>query len=243
VNLLLFDAADVSGPGLLQIGGERLHHLRTVQAMLPGQTLRIGEIDGLLGSGEVLDINANSAQIRYALERQPPPKLPLTLVVALPRPKMLRRIVRTVAECGVRSLHLIHSYRVQRSYWQSPVLAADTLRRYLLEGLSQSIDTVVPTVHQHRRFRPFVEDLLPTLIGGGAALLAQPGASSACPGLSATDRVCVIGPEGGFIPFEVDLLTAAGCQPVSLGLRILRVDTALPVLLGRLGAGDHSSIS
>jgi len=44
----------------------------------------------------------------------------------------------------------------------------------------------------------------------------------------------VIGPEGGFIPAEVDLLSRSGCRPVNLGERILRVETAVAALTGRL---------
>jgi RsmE family RNA methyltransferase len=44
----------------------------------------------------------------------------------------------------------------------------------------------------------------------------------------------VVGPEGGFIPYEVDLLTKNGCQAVSLGNRILRTETSISYILGRL---------
>jgi hypothetical protein len=60
--------------------------------------------------------------------RNRPRPLPLTVVLALPRPKMLRRILRALAEVGVKELHLINSYRVEKSYWQSPLLAPTALR-------------------------------------------------------------------------------------------------------------------
>ena len=156
------------------------------------------------------------------------------LVLALPRPKMLRRILRTVAELGVGQLHLINSYRVEKSYWQTPALAEAAIRDYLTQGLEQARDTVLPRIHCQRRFKPFVEDTLPGLVGAGTALLAHPGPYPRCPGNLAGDTVLVIGPEGGFIPYEVTKLKEAGCRPVSLGPRILRVETALTSLLGRL---------
>jgi len=235
MNVLLFDSADVVAPGIIELRDQRFLHLRDIQAMQSGHALKVGMIDGWLGTGEIRSLNADHARIHYTLDRPPAGKLPLAFIIALPRPKMLRRIVRTIAECGAHSLHLINSYRVQKSYWQTPVLKPETIRHYLLEGLSQAIDTVLPEVRLHTRFRPFVEDSLPALIGEGRALLAQPGSLSPCTADARCQTLCVIGPEGGFIPFELDLLQRAGCQPVNVGERVLRVDTALPVLLGRLG--------
>jgi len=188
----------------------------------------------LMGEGEVLEINDEFASLAISLHQAPPKKLPLSLVLALPRPKMLRRILRTIAELGVPELHLINSYRVEKSYWQSPVLKQGTLREYLLQGLEQSRDTQVPRVHHHHAFKPFVEDSLPGIIRGGDALLAHPGEHSPCPRHISGETLLVIGPEGGFIPYEVDKLQSAGCNVVSLGPRILRVENAVTSLLGRL---------
>jgi RsmE family RNA methyltransferase len=234
VNLLLFTAADRLGEQRIRVTDHRLQHLLEVLGAQVGDQLRVGELEGLTGSGQILEISTEQAILTIRLDRQPPPKLPLCLVLALPRPKMLRRIVRTVAELGVAELHLIHSCRVEKSYWQTPALQADTLRGYLLQGLEQSRDTVLPQVLCHRRFKPFVEDVMPAMVEGRRALLAHPGDHPPCPRDLQQETLLVIGPEGGFIPYEVEKLAAAGCQAVSLGPRILRVENALSTLLGRL---------
>jgi RsmE family RNA methyltransferase len=234
VNLLLFSAAERVAGNRIVIADHRLRHLRQVLGSAVGDALRVGEVGGLTGTGEILAIDDQGALIAIALDQAPPAKLPLSLVMALPRPKMLRRILRTVAELGVGQLHLINSYRVEKSYWQTPALADATVRDYLIQGLEQARDTVLPVIHCHRRFKPFVEDTLPGLVGDRLALLAHPGPYPACPGNLDGDTVLVIGPEGGFIPYEVEKLQTAGCQPVTLGPRILRVETALTSLLGRL---------
>lgn len=234
MNLLLFTAADRAGPGHICIRDRRLQHLREVLGAGAGQVLQVGEVDGLTGSGRILEIDAGRATLQVELVQPPPAKLPLRLVLALPRPKMLRRIIRTAAELGVAELHLINSYRVQKSYWQTPALAAATVRNYLLQGLEQARDTVLPPVHCHHRFKPFVEDTLPGLADRRLALLAQPGAYPPCPRDIERPTLLVVGPEGGFIPYEVEKLQAAGCAPVSLGPRILRVENALTALVGRL---------
>jgi RsmE family RNA methyltransferase len=234
VNLLLFDAADRLDEAYIAVRGRRLQHLRQVIGAAPGQQLRVGELGGLVGRGEIESVDAQRAVLSVVLDTPPPPKLPLRLVLALPRPKMLRRILRAVAEFGVQDLHLINSYRVEKSFWQTPVLSDDTLRDCLQQGLEQARDTVLPAVHRHRLFRPFVEDVLPGLCAGRRALLAHPGDPPPCPVGCPGDSLVVVGPEGGFIPYEVEQLAAAGCVAVSLGPRILRVEHALVALLGRL---------
>lgn len=233
MNLLLFTAADRLDDGRIGVSDYRLQHLLQVHRAKCGDQLRVGELDGLMGRGDIVELNNERAVLEVNLDETPPPKLPLQLVLALPRPKMLRRILRSVAELGVAELHLINSYRVEKSYWQTPALHTDTVHGYLLQGLEQSRDTILPRVHYHRRFKPFVEDLLPGIIGRRQALLAHPGDYPACPASLQGDSLLVIGPEGGFIPYEVEQLQAAGCSTVSLGPRILRVENAVCSLLGR----------
>jgi RsmE family RNA methyltransferase len=233
MNILLFEASELAADGCVEVGGRRLRHLRDVLDAQPGDRLRAGLIDGELGAARVLGIDEQRAVLQVELDSPAPEKLPLTLVVALPRPKMLRRILRSVAEFGVAELHLVNSYRVEKSYWQTPVMQADTIRHYLLQGLEQSVDTVLPRVHCHRRFKPWVEDALPTLLDGRPGLLAHPGEHPPCPRELSAHTLLVIGPEGGFIPYEVDKLCAAGCEKVSLGPRILRVENAVATVLGR----------
>jgi RsmE family RNA methyltransferase len=235
VNLLLFDAAEREGDDRVRIRGRRARHLREVFGASPGHVLPVGEIDGRLGTGTVLHLDGDEALLAVTLERDPPPRLPLVLVLALPRPKMLRRLLRAVAEFGVSDLILINSERVEKSFWQSELLADSALRDYCLAGAAQARDSRLPTVTLRRRFRPFAEDELPARCAGRQALVAHPGAALPCPASPAGPLLLAIGPEAGFNAFEVELLEAAGCRPVSLGLRTLRVETALVAALGRLG--------
>jgi RsmE family RNA methyltransferase len=235
MNLLLLTEGDRVSEDRFAVRDQRLRHIQDVLHTQPGQQLRVGLLGGDTGTGQLLELDKHQALFAVSLDSPPPPKLPLELVLALPRPKMLRRILRTVAECGVPRLHLINSYRVEKSYWQTPVLAPAATRGFLLQGLEQARDTVLPEVNCHRRFKPFAEDVLPSLTAGKRALVAHPGDHPPCPRQVNVPTLVAIGPEGGFIPYEVDKLREAGCEPVSLGPRILRVETALTSLLGRLG--------
>jgi RsmE family RNA methyltransferase len=234
LNLLLFSDDDRGADNTIVVRDRRLQHLQQVTRSTVGDTLRVGAIGGLMGEGQILAISDTQATLAVSLDQQPPAKLPLRLVLALPRPKMLRRILRSVAEFGVAELHLINSFRVEKSYWRSPVLDAAQTREYLLQGLEQARDTVLPAVHCHPLFKPCAEDVVPALATDTDALLAQPGDYPPCPYYFSGRTLLVIGPEGGFIPYEVDLLQRAGCRAVSLGPRILRVENAVSGLLGKL---------
>jgi RsmE family RNA methyltransferase len=147
---------------------------------------------------------------------------------------MLRRVLQTAASMGVPRLVLLNSYRVEKSFWQTPFLEPAAIREQLLLGLEQARDTVLPEVTIEKRFKPFVEDRLPQMVGGTCGLLGHPGDYPPCPRALDEPVTLAIGPEGGWIPYEVEKLAAAGLQPVQLGERILRVETAVSALLARL---------
>ncbi|WP_432696282.1 16S rRNA (uracil(1498)-N(3))-methyltransferase [Marinobacterium sp. YM272] len=234
MNLILLFEDDFTAPGEVHLHDRRLTHIREVHRAEPGDRLRVGMINGALGSGRLLTISEHEAVMRVELDNAPPPALPLTLILALPRPKMFKRTLQAVASMGVKDLWLINSYRVDKSYWGSPLLTDAGLREQLLLGLEQAGDTMLPKVHLRKRFKPFVEDELPDLCREKRALLAHPYNAEPCPSASAEPTLLAVGPEGGFIPYEVEKLVQAGLSPVHLGPRILRVETAVPVLLSRL---------
>ena len=103
----------------------------------------------------------------------------------------------------------------------------------LLAGMERASDTVVPRVHQHRSFRPFVEDQLTAICAGRPCWMAQMGVSLALRDTPRGDAVVMVGPEGGFVPFELELAQAVIAQPVHLGSRTLSVDTALTTALAQ----------
>jgi len=234
VNLLLLEDADFVGADRVILRDRRLRHLQEVHRAETGDRLRVGRLGGAMGEGQLLRLEPAEAELRVSFERQPPAKLPLTLLLALPRPKMLRRVLQTVATLGVPRLVLLNSYRVEKSFWQTPFLEPQAIREQLILGLEQARDTVLPEVLVEKRFKPFVEDRLPALAAGTLGLLGHPGDHPACPRAVEQPVTLAIGPEGGWIPYEVDKLQGAGLAPVQLGERILRVETAVTALLARL---------
>jgi RsmE family RNA methyltransferase len=234
VNLLLLEEADFISADRVILRDRRLKHMQEVHRSEVGDSLRVGRVGGLLGSAELLRLEPREAELSVAFDREPPAKLPLTLVLALPRPKMLRRVFQTIATMGVPKVILVNSYRVEKSFWQTPFLEPASIREQLILGLEQARDSVLPEIVIEKRFKPFVEDRLPAIVDGTLGLVGHPGDFPACPRAVEQPVTLAIGPEGGWIPYEIELLRASGLNPVQLGERILRVETAVTALLARL---------
>lgn len=237
MNLIFVDQPAPSVSSFDCILPERAHqHLQRIIQPKTGDTLRVGILNGSLGTATVLETSAMQTRVRVELTTLPPVKQPITLVLALPRPKMLRRILSAATELGVEQIHVIHSYRVEKSFWQSPYLRDDSIASTILSALEQSVDTKAPRLEWHRAFKPFAQDQLPTLVQARSrAWLADHRSELGLDTRSKGDSALLcIGPEGGFIDYEVELLECAGLQKVQLGPRTLRVETAVSALLGKL---------
>ena len=208
-------------------------HIKEILKSKVGDSLTIGEIGGNIGKATITQINNNEVTLRdIILDKKPPTKLDLTVILALPRPKVLRRLIMDMTSLGINKLIIVNSYRTQKSYWQSPLL--ERIDEFVFEGLQQAIDTVPPVIEFKKYFKPFVEDEFPTLLGN--AVIAHPYATQSWKSYLDTEtmpKILCIGAEGGWIEYEVDLLCLHGCKAVSLGERILRTETVVNVLLGR----------
>ncbi|ENV31795.1 16S rRNA (uracil(1498)-N(3))-methyltransferase [Acinetobacter gerneri] len=233
MNIVLLDPRQTE-QALWTISSKRqIEHLKQHVDIQVGDTLKVGIREGKRYITEILEISDQKIVLKRLQEQAVPDKLPVTLIVAMPRPKVLRRLIVDSVTLGVDKIILIHSYRVDKSYWQSPFL--QQLDQYITLGLEQAGDTIAPKIEIYKRFKPFVEDVLPTLIHENCpAFVAHPYVENPMP--SSIEHSCniVIGPEGGFIPYEIDLLIKNGCQAFHLGNRIIRTETVIPYLLGRL---------
>jgi 16S rRNA (uracil1498-N3)-methyltransferase len=232
-SILLFDS-DFTSPTTVRLTGRRFAHVTAVHKAASGDTLKVGLLGGKLGSGRVVLLDDKALELEVTLDRAPPPPAAAALVVALPRPKSMRRVLHVAVTMGVKRVCFVNSYRVDKSYWQSPMLGEAKQREIVHLGLEQAVDTVLPVVSFHKRLKWFVEDDLPALVQGRLALIAHPPAVSACPAQVGQPLALAIGPEGGFVDYEIEYFVKAGFQAVSLGPRILRVEEAVPALLGRL---------
>lgn len=234
MNLILLFESDFIAQNTAVISDRRFHHIKQFHQPIQGQQLKVGLLNGNIGLGTVTGLSEQNITLEVHLDNTAPPPIPLTLLLALPRPKMLKRTLQTITSMGVKQIYLINSYKVDKSYWSTPVLQDHNLKEQLILGLEQSGDTLLPEVHLRKRFKPFVEDELPELANQSRALVAHPYNASGCPAADQVKTTLAVGPEGGFIPYEVEKFQAAGFGAIHLGPRILRVENAVPVLLAKL---------
>ena len=242
MNLILLEAAEVGEDGCVTVSGRRAAHMRNVLHVERGHEVRIGVLDGPRGTGRVEAVEEGAVALRCALEADAPPRPNVDLLLAVPRPKVMRRLWAQIAALGVGQIILTNAEKVERHYFDTHILTPGTYRPLLIEGLQQARDTRLPAVSIHRQFKILIEDRLDDLFGSGLRVVADPSATSLLSDVvraSDEERVLLaIGPEGGWNAFELGLLSAHGFQPVGMGSRILRTDTACVALL----ALAHSAI-
>lgn len=234
MNLVLLEPADFTDQDHVRIADRRCRHILEVHRCSPGDELRVGLVNGRIGTARIVTIGAAALTMEVSLFQEPPEPMPATIILALPRPKVMRRILFGLAVLGVKNIVLVNAARVEKSYWQTPFLQEESVRRQLLLGLEQAGDTVVPRVLFKPLFRPFVEDELPLLCGHSLGLVAHPAAPEPCPRGVRGPVTLAVGPEGGFVPFEIEALRASGLKPVSIGRRILNTEVAIPALLATI---------
>jgi RsmE family RNA methyltransferase len=236
LNLLLLEPSEFIG-GEASLAGRRAEHLLRVLKAAPGDVLRVGVINGKLGTGRVVAVTGETVQLTVELTHEPTCDLHVELILALPRPIMLQRILKQATVLGVRRFYLIRSRRVEKSFFHSPVLESEKIRSLLLEGMEQAMDTWLPEVTIHHQFKPFIEDVLPTLAGQG--LIAHPDAGGTLAGLPVSGEpgqrvLLAVGSEGGWSDYELQCFMDQGFYGFTMGNRILHVDTAVVSLLAQL---------
>jgi RsmE family RNA methyltransferase len=233
VNLVLVEPAELSADGTCRIADRRAQHLRDVLGVRVGSRGRAGVLGGSIGTAEVISDDGVALALRCSFDAAPPPPLAIELVLAVPRPKVIARVIETCAAFAIRRVDLTNAWRVDKSYLNSPRLAPDALARAEARGAEQGATTHLPELAVHPRLMALLDARFAS--AAPARLIAHPGA----PPIERARRdaapvTIAIGPEGGWIPRELDTFVARGFQPVSLGAGILRVEAAVAAALGQL---------
>ena len=261
MNRILFESDEIHD-GRATFSDVRAEHVLNVLHGEVGQTLKTGVLDGPIGTSVIERIEGGSVTVRCTHET---PSLPpwIDLILAPPRPRVMKRLLPQLASLGVRRIVLVGAEKVEKAFWGAQLLKEEIYRPLLVDGLQQAGTTAVPMIEVFKSFKRFVENKLDSFFGGQSPrIVAHPAAaatSAAAPVVVATNLrgqspefgeqspefqcgacgaralpVLAVGPEGGWTDEEVARLEEKGFARMSLGARILRTDTALIAILSRL---------
>lgn len=235
MNRILVEASEMDADGRAVLSGRRAAHIVEVLGARVGDTVRAGVVDGLRGTALVTAADAGRVQVCCTLEDAPLPPTGITLLLALPRPKVLHRLWAPLASLGVERIFLTNAAKVERNYFDTHWLDPASFRPLLIEGLEQSGDTRLPLVQVCRRLKPFMEDESAALFGSAVRLVCHPYGAEPLGGQlprGGAAVVVAIGPEGGWTDYEIELMRRHGFACASFGERTLRTDTAVQAILG-----------
>ena len=240
MNIILVESDEITNQ-FIHLTDYRAEHVVKVLRSEVGDVVRVGIIDGGKGTGEILAIGKKypfSVDLRVEISGQEEEVPPFDLILALPRPIMLKRILSQVTALGVGAIHLIQANRVEKSFWKSSIVVEKGFKSYLIQGLEQAVMTLLPKIYLHTRFRPFIEDYYPAIKDSyHYHLLAHPGGQTTLQQEIDGKQgraVFAVGPEGGWVDYEVQKFREQGFVDCSIGDRILKVDTAVVALHARI---------
>jgi len=240
MNIILFEKDELKSDRVV-LTDHRAKHIVKVLHSEPGDFIRVGAINGEIGTGKVVSIQCKYpflVELSVSLSDKPAPPPPIDLILAMPRPIMLKRILSQVTALGIGTIYLINGNRVEKSFWGAGILNEAEYRPHLIHGLEQAMDTRLPQIKLFRHFLPFVEEYLPSLsIQYSSCLIAHPDSENSLSDCLTKDDggiLYAVGPEGGWVDFEIKKFLTAGMKDFSIGSRILKVDTAAVSIHGRI---------
>ena len=237
MNRILFEPEELLPDGSVVLTDARAQHIRSVLRGAPGRVIKSGTVNGLAGTSRIADLTEDRVRL-VPTHAEPAAEPWFDLLLAVPRPKVLKRLWPQLAALGVGRIVLLNAYKVEKFYFSSQWLDPAHYRPLLIEGLTQAGTTRLPEVEICPRFKPFVEDELDSRFAGSLRLLAHPGPRSSFAEVRAACEearpLLAVGPEGGWTDYERDALQARGFRVFSLGERTLRKDTACIALISVL---------
>ena len=221
MNLILITEDEVVA-GVCTLTDARAEHLCKFLHAQPGSTFRVGVVDGLQGIATVMDVTDTAVSFSIDCNESTLPPW-YDLILALPRPRSLRRILFQSAAMGVRNIFVVGAKKVEKSYFSMHLLREEEYRPVLLEGLMQGKSTALPRIH----IVPKLRDLWAQLPSEDTLrIIANPSDQNFGISQSAGFPVIAIGPDGGWTTEENEAFAAQGFLPFTLGPRPLRTDTA-----------------
>ena len=231
--MLLLDKQDFISGNKVRITGRRFTRLKDFIHIDTGKNIKAGLRNENCGNAVVSSVTGEYVELEYMPQCPPPAAPPLTLIIALQRPQTFSKVIHSAVTIGIKEIHFIHTFKVEKSYWQSSRLQPESLQEEIDLALEQSGDPVEPKLFFHRRFKIFADDELDGIAGDSLRLFGDPAGAAPVPA-QGTPVTLALGPEGGFTGYEINTLKEHNFHAMSLGTRILRTEFALAALLGKI---------
>jgi 16S rRNA (uracil1498-N3)-methyltransferase len=226
-----FSEQTIAGPRVT-LTGDEARHLATVMRAAPGDEVTLFDGSGAEFAARVVRIGKRDAELEIVARQEISRELPLelTLAVALPKGERQKWLVEKLTELGVTRLVPLVT---ERGVAEPTPSAIERLRRGVIEASKQCGRNRLMDIGQPARAADF--------FAAGSQFLGRfvcgPSGVPLVPNRSAALVAAAIGPEGGFTPGELAAARQAGWQVVSLGPRILRVETAAIALAAAVASG------
>jgi 16S rRNA (uracil1498-N3)-methyltransferase len=217
--------ADTWTPTTASLTGDQAAHLARVLRAEPGQVFDV-VAGGFLHRAEVT--SASDSEVIFTLheELESDAALPLHLLLAVFKFDHMEWAIEKATELGVAKITPILARRTEKHLALAATKRTDRWRRIALEASKQSRRTTIPNIADPTQLKPALEaeqSLTRILLSETEQSLTLTTALTATP---LSDTALAIGPEGGWTPEEISLFTIYSWQPVTLGPRILRAETA-----------------
>ncbi len=220
--------------GLCEITGDEHHHLARVMRHEPGDRIVVFDGKGNEADAEIVTINKSRAGLRVAAVRHDAQDLPprVVLAVAVPKSDRFRWLVEKATELGVERLVPLQT---ARSVVLPGSLKLEKMRKVVIEACKQSGRNRLMTIEPPMDWQQFAAAIAPAAPVFLADRDGEPAARTLRARTEGGAVTCIVGPEGGLTDAERRQALDAGAVCVSLGRRILRVETAAIVLAALVG--------
>ena len=236
MNIIVIHENEIRADQTVVLSDHRAAHIRAVLKADVGQAIRMGVLNGPLGVGNVLRLDREQVVMQVDMKKDMPERPRMDLLLAMPRPKVMKRLWAQLAAIGVGRIYITNAAKVERNYFDTHILREDVIQERLIEGLQQAGDTIMPEVSIHKRLKVFIEDQLDVYCPDYQRIMAHPGSlvkieTVLSEGSKKKHVLLAIGPEGGWTEYERELFRQHGFHEFGFGDRILRTDTACVALL------------
>jgi 16S rRNA (uracil1498-N3)-methyltransferase len=207
------------GPGDVTLEGPEAHHLSAVRRFAAGEAVTLFNGEGHEYPATIVDAGKKRVALHVTGVRSPVRELgyPLHVAAALPKGDRGDFLIEKLTELGTTDFTPIAT---ERSVVKAGDAKVDKLRRAVIEASKQCGRNVLMRVHPPARWAEWC------VRQTGRRFFGHPGPSGSSPAPLPGVVTVAIGPEGGFTEAEAELAVSAGWERLSLGPRILRVETA-----------------